>query len=151
MVTIKHQFFFLLLLVLPAGMLSAQSKTRQISKTIQILVTEEARIKAMIDKDSVALLQYLSPDLVYIHSNTLVESRQEHIHAITSGKIIYQIMDRSQNNVRFYGKIAINTGNIHVKGIISGNPFDVNMLYTAVYQKKKKRWLLLSWQTTRKP
>ncbi len=151
MVTIKHQFFFLLLLVLSGGMLSAQSNTKQTSKIIQILVTEEARFKAMIDRDSVALLQYLSPDLVYIHSNTLVESRQEHIHAITSGKIIYQIMDRSQNNVRFYGKIAINTGNIRVKGIISGNPFDVNMLYTAVYQKKKKRWLLLSWQTTRKP
>ncbi len=151
MVTPNKQSLLLLILALAGFRLLAQTNPRQTSKTIQLIVTEEARFKAMIDRDSVALLQYLSPDLVYIHSNALKETMHEHIRSITTGKIVYQVMDRSQNNVRFYGKIAINTGDIHVKGIISGNPFDINLLYTAVYRKKKKGWLLVSWQTTKKP
>jgi len=145
MVTPKHAFLLFFLLLLGEINLLAQSNMGQ------LLATEQSRFDAMIHRDTVTLQSLLAPDLVYIHSNALRETKAEHIRSVTSGKIVYENMERSNNSVRFYGKTAINTGDIHVKGIISGNPFDVRMLYTAVYRKIKKRWLLVSWQTTRQP
>ena len=145
MVTTKITPICCLLLIFFTASLSAQSIGAQ------VLDAEQARFDAMIAKDTVALERMLSKDLVYVHSNALKENKQDHIRSVASGKIVYQEMTHSENRVRIYRKIAINTGAIKVKGIISGNPFDVKMLYTAVYQKKKGRWQLLSWQTTRIP
>lgn len=145
MVTLKYPYLFLILFLLGGDNLVAQSNMTQ------VLANEQARFDAMIHRDTLALESLLSPDLVYIHSNALRETKADHVRSVISGKIVYEKMEPSNNSVRFFGKTAINTGDIHVKGIISGNPFDVKMLYTAVYRKKKKRWLLVSWQTTRQP
>lgn len=58
-------------------------------------------------------------------------------------------MDRETAQVRFYGKTSITNGTIKVKGLLSGNPFEVRMLYTAVYRKQHKNWQLVNWQSTR--
>ena len=116
-----------------------------------ILAVEQSRFEAMTRSDSVMLGGLLADDLVYIHSNALKESKSEHIQSIVSGKIVYQSMDRESVNVRLYGNIAISSGVIKVKGVFSGNPFEVKMLYTAVYRKKKRSWQLVNWQSTRLP
>lgn len=145
MVTTNFKPIFLLLLLLPVFSLVGQSKANK------VLGSEQARFDAMKARDTVALHRFLSDDLVYIHSNALRENKSDHIRSIVSGKIVYQSMDREGTTVRIFGETAITSGEIHVKGIISGNPFDVKMLYTAVYRKKKQRWQLVSWQTTRIP
>ena len=116
-----------------------------------VLDTEQHRFACMIAKDTASLEKLLADDLMYIHSNSMVENKQQHLSAISAGKIVYQSMKREAPSVRFYGKIAICNGSIQVKGLLNGNPFDVQMLYTAVYKKQGKNWLLANWQTTRRP
>lgn len=136
--------FFCLALNLSAGI-------AQDSAAKNVLDTEQHRFACMIAKDTLSLEKLLADDLMYIHSNSLVEHKQQHLSAISTGKIVYQSMKRESPNVRFYGKVAICNGSIQVKGLLNGNPFDVQMLYTAVYRKQGKNWLLVNWQTTRRP
>jgi len=104
----------------------------------------------MTERDTAQLRDYLSEELVYIHSNALKENRDEHISAVSTGKIIYQRMDRKRADVRLYRKTALVNGEIQVAGLLNNTPFDVFMLYTAVYRKKKGKWQLINWQSTRR-
>lgn len=117
----------------------------------RVLATELNRFDAMIRQDSAALSAFLADDLLYIHSNAMIEHKLEHLQSVASGHIRYQSMQRQAATVRMYGKIAVCTGTVLVKGIISGNPFEVSLLYTSIYRKKKAGWLLVNWQSTRQP
>lgn len=122
----------------------AQSKCDQ-----KILDAELRRFEAMTRRDTVALHQLLTDDLVYLHSNALLENKQEHLGAIATGKLVYQTMTRTQAAVRRYGRTAIVNGNVRVAGILNGNAFEVRLAYSAVYRKQGRRWRLANWQSTR--
>lgn len=116
-----------------------------------VLAAEQMRFDAMVKKDTVALRSMLSDDLIYIHSNSLQESKKEHIAAIGTGSIDYQSMQRVSVQVRLFGKVAVTNGNVRVKGLLNQTNFEVNLAYTAIYKKKKKSWQLVNWQSTRIP
>jgi ketosteroid isomerase-like protein len=134
-----------------AVMITASQATAQSQRKEQILASELTRFRMMTERDTARLRDYLSEDLIYVHSNTMKENREEHISAISTGRIIYQRMDRKQAGVRLYGRTAIVNGEIQVTGLLNNTPFDVFMLYTAVYRKNKGNWQLINWQTTRRP
>jgi hypothetical protein len=136
-------FFPLLFLPLFAF---AQSKTEQ-----QILDTELRRFEAMVGKDTVLLRDLLADDLVYIHSNTLTENKQEHISAISTGRLVYEKMTREQARVRRYGKMALINGIVQVNVILNQKRLEMRLAYTAVYRKKGGAWRLVNWQSTRVP
>ncbi len=121
----------------------------QSNNTRTVLAVEQARFDAMIQSDTIKLETLLDKKLLYIHSNGLKETKKDHIRSIGTRKIVYQQMNRAENSIRFFGKTAISAGVIQVKGILSGTPFDVRMLYTAIYRKRKHKWLLVNWQSTR--
>jgi len=117
----------------------------------KILATELLRFEAMVKKDTASLQRMLSDDLIYIHSNSLQESKNDHLVAIGSGSIVYQNMQRVSAQVRQYGKMAVTNGNLRAKGLVNKSVFEVNLAYTAIYKRKKKHWQLVNWQSTRIP
>jgi hypothetical protein len=114
-----------------------------------ILDTEAKRFEAMIHQDTVLLKKLLADDLVYIHSNAYLENKTQHLEAVGTGSIQYQSIERVSVSSRQYGKVAINNGIAHVKGVFKTTPFDVQFRYTAIYRKNKKIWQLCNWQSTR--
>ena len=140
-----RKLYFFLFLALPLFSL-AQSKTEQ-----KILDTELRRFEAMTRKDTLALRDLLADDLVYIHSNTLTESKKEHITNIATGYLIYEKMTREQAKVRRYGKVALSNGVVQVRGILKEKTFEMRLAYTAVYRKKGGTWRLVNWQSTKVP
>jgi len=138
----RHWYVWFALFLPFAGL--AQSGHNQ-----KILDVEQRRFEAMIRKDTAALRNMLTNDLVYLHSNALQEDKAEHIGAIVSGRLVYQKMTREQTNVRRYGRTALVNGIVQVSGILNGTPFDVRLAYSAVYRKKGGRWRLANWQSTR--
>lgn len=114
-----------------------------------VLETEARRFEFMTKSDTIALAPMLADDLVYMHSNGLTESKIQHLNAISTGRLHYNTMHREEAHVRLYGKIAITNGLLHAMGVLNGNPFDLHLRYTAVYQKQKHGWRLLNWQSTR--
>lgn len=101
--------------------------------------------------DTTALSPMLSGKLHYVHSNALRENKTEHLEAISTKKLVYQNMERESASVRHYGRTAIVNGVVRVTGKLSGNAFEVRLLYMAVYRKKRGQWRLLNWQSTRIP
>lgn len=114
-----------------------------------VLQTESQRFDLMTKSDTTALSGLLSADLIYIHSNGLTETKPEHLSAIAAGRLKYNTMQREEATVRLYGKMAITNGLLHAVGILNGNAFDIHLRYTAIYQKQRKTWRLLNWQSTR--
>ncbi len=139
------RYFFLLAFVHVLSIGQAQS-----AKDGAVLDAEQARFDAMTRRDTNYLKDVLSDDLIYVHSNALTETKQQHIQAILTGKIIYEKMTREPNTtVRRYGKMALTNGIVGVKGQINGTAFDIRIRYAATYRKHKKLWQLVNWQSTR--
>jgi hypothetical protein len=111
--------------------------------------SEQQRFEAMVKRDTITLKKLLADDLVYIHSNAYLENKAQHLEAVGTGSIQYQSIERVSVQTRQYGKVAINNGVAHVKGVFKTTPFDVQFRYTAVYRKRKKIWQLCNWQSTR--
>lgn len=126
--------------------LSAQSAQAQ-----KVLENESKRFAAMTRADTATLKHLLADELVYIHSNAMVENKPEHLAAIGTRKLVYEKMERESATVRFYGKTALVNGTVKVRGILKGNTFELPLLYLAVYRKKHGTWLLVNWQSTRIP
>lgn len=139
---ISHFFLFFLFPLFAF----AQSKAQQ-----KILDTELRRFEAMTRKDTALLRALLADDLVYLHSNTLTESKKEHITNIAAGRLIYEKMTREQVKVRRYGKTALTNGIVQVRGVLNEKTFEMRLAYTAVYRKKSGVWRLANWQSTRVP
>lgn len=134
---------FLLILFAFAGNLAAQPPVEAV---------EDDRFRAQVRKDVETLSELLSDDLVYIHSNSLTETKADFLKSITSGKIVYQEMRATgERSYRYLGRVALSNGTVLVKGLLDGNPFEAQLRYTAVYHKQKNRWLLVSWQSTKIP
>jgi Domain of unknown function (DUF4440) len=112
---------------------------------------ELARFEAMTRRDTMALRGMLHDELLYVHSNWLAEDKSAHIEAIRTGKIVYaQIRSEVLRRKRWHRTTMIN-GIAQVEGSFNGTPFSLNLRYTSVYRKVKGRWLLLNWQSTKKP
>lgn len=116
-----------------------------------ILSSEAQRFKAQVEQDTDALQLLLHDDLYYLHSNGLTESKADFISSVQSGKITYQEMYPVESRLRRFGKTAVVTGLVQVKGLYQGQSFDIGLYYTSIYRKERGRWQLLNWQSTRKP
>lgn len=55
----------------------------------QVLAAEDARFAAMIRADAAELGEWLAEDLQYVHSSAVVETREQLLDSITSGRIRY--------------------------------------------------------------
>ena len=139
----KKIFFCFALLVAGLIQLSAQDNA--------IFESEQARFKAQVEQNGTALQSLLHNDLYYLHSNGLIETKADFIASVNSGKITYQEMFPIERALKRFGKTAIITGLVLVRGSYQGQSFSITLYYTSVYRKEDGRWQLLNWQSTRKP
>jgi len=117
-----------------------------------IVLSEQMRFSAQISQDTAALHRLLADDLVYIHSNALVETKTDFIRSVGGGGIRYLAMSStSPAEIRQWGKTAVAVGIVSVRGLYQGTEFDMRLRYTSVYRKNKGIWQLSSWQSTRLP
>lgn len=116
-----------------------------------VFSAEAQRFKAQVEQNTDALQLLLHDDLYYLHSNGLVETKADFITSVQSGKITYQEMYPVESRLRRFGKTAIITGLVKVRGLYKGQSFDIGLYYTSVYRKERGRWQLLNWQSTRQP
>ncbi len=110
---------------------------------------ERQRFEAMTTKNIALLKEMLSDDLTYLHSNGLLEDKQQHLNNISTGYLTYSTLRPETMAVRVHGRSAIGNGIVHVTGVANGKPFDIRLRYTDVYFKKKGKWQLAAWQSLR--
>ncbi|MEO0726579.1 MAG: nuclear transport factor 2 family protein [Bacteroidota bacterium] len=147
MIKIKYDKFLFACVFFLIGLTQSGAQ----SKYEDIFQSEQQRFKAQVQQDGKALQLLLHNDLYYLHSNGLVETKADFIASVNSGKITYQEMFPIERSLKRFGKTAIITGLVLVRGLYQGQSFDIKLYYTSVYRKESGRWQLLNWQSTRKP
>lgn len=115
-----------------------------------VLKAHVQRLDAMVRRDTIDLAPRLADELQYRHSNGLLEDKRLHIQNVGKGAIVYQrFTPLEEPKVTRYGRVSLLTGVLRVEGLYQGTAFDVKLAFSAFYVKRKKRWLLAAWQSTK--
>ncbi len=136
----KKLFPILLLLSLPQVHF-AQADAAAEARVLQ-LHHDKFRWMTMAQLDSLGLV--LDDRVRYIHSNGWVESRTEVLENLRSKKLSYQAVTVEEAQARAYEKSVVVVGKGKFQVALDGKPLEINLLYTEVYVRHKKRWKLVS-------
>ena len=124
---------FCLLLYMP---LSAQIQG-------DVLQLHASKFRWMIDRNLDSLAMLLHPELRYIHSNGWVESRDDVLENIRSGKLVYKMVEieTSSMHKRKTSAMVVGKGIFHVS--LDGNDITIHLKYEEHYKKLHKGWQLI--------
>lgn len=140
----KNIFFFLLFLSF-SMVVFAQSKDEQ-----AIIQLDKQRFDAQINKDTITLNLLFSNDLIYTHSSALTESKQEFVRKIGNGQWDYREVNIEKVQARIYHKnTAVINGTAKINLWQTDKMITIYLAYTDIWVKKKGKWQMVSWQSTR--
>jgi hypothetical protein len=131
--------------------LSAAPAASQGHPVAGVLRVEQLRFAAMMQGDTASLRGFLADELVYTHSNAMVETKALHLAAIATGKTVYQSIAPDSMGFHIYGDVAVGSGIVKSRGTLNGTPFDVTLRVSTVHLMRDGRWQLALWQSTRIP
>lgn len=118
----------------------------------RVLAAEDARFAAMVAADAGEMRRWFVGDLEYVHSNGQVESRDQLIDTITSGRMKYVAVTPVDRQVVLLGPAAAMVrGRGRFQVAAGGNAMDLQIRYLAVYGIQDGVWQLRSWQSLRTP
>ncbi len=125
----------------------AQSSVEQ-----DVLSLSKRKFEWMIHKQLDSLAMILDERLLYVHSNGWVESRNEVLDDIQSGKLTYQSVEIKSATARVYQKnTAIVNGSGKFQVMMNGNSLTIELSYTEVYIRERGKWWLASRHANRMP
>ena len=136
--------------ILRAGSASGAQECSGTITVEEALQAEDARFKAQMGGDGAAMKKLFGDDLVYIHSSTVVDTKQSFIESITSGNVKYSSMSRGVSTVRTYGGVAIVSGSAKFEVTVKGENRTLDLLYHAIWAKRIAGAQFISWQATKK-
>lgn len=117
----------------------------------EALNAEQMRHAAQTSGDFAAMEKIFSPDLVYVHSSSVVDTKQSYIESMRSGAVVYKVMTQTDVEVRTFGCIAILTGNGKYDVRVNGKDVTVPLRFHSVWKKSDGALQYVSWQSTRIP
>jgi hypothetical protein len=134
----------LYLFVFVVFQLSNSAFAQQPNQEEQIIRLSKRKFEWLVTKNIDSLKMILDDQAKYVHSNGWIQTKQEVLDDVVSGKLDYREVIVSEANVRVYPGLAILLGKGKFSGIVNANLFSMELLYTEVYVKKGEKWLLTS-------
>ncbi len=125
-----------------AFVLNAQNENQAKEKTI--LQLHETKFGWLVNKQYDSLKSILDEQLMYIHSNGWIESKDDIIADLKSGKLNYLGVKVTESKARIFKGTGIVTGKGTFNVIMDGKPIELQLMYSEVYIEKKKGWKLVS-------
>ena len=102
------------------------------------------------DLDALAAL--LAPDLAYIHSNGVAESRTRYLAQVKKGFYRYGRIRARRVTTAVAGNLALRRGRLAMDVATDGGPLvTVDLHHTLVWRRHGRGWRLLLRQATRIP
>lgn len=119
-------------------------------QAIAVLAADAARRAALVGGEFEPLEALLAPDLIYIHSNGLVEDRETYIRQISQGIYRYAAMEAAEQDVETIGDLALLQGRVLITpktldGVI--RPL-LNCRSIMIWRENDGRWQLKFYQGT---
>ena len=111
---------------------------------------ERALYDAMVARDFAAFERLLAPELVYVHSTAVAESRAEYLAGVSQGLYEYESVASRAVRVRGDGAIVLMDGICDMRVGAKGQPPQtIHLLFVLVWSKAPSGWRLLHRHATR--
>lgn len=108
-----------------------------------IIAADEQRRAALNANDADALAALLSADLVYIHSNGLVDDRQGYVDRVCAGPGRYSNVTVKAFRVRRDGGVAVCDGEVSFDhGLPGKTPMKIHAHFLAIWKLEGGTWRL---------
>ena len=146
----KTKWSYFLLTFLGFIILSNTSLTQQ-NESSRLKNLCENKFDWLISKQTDSLNNLLDDRLLYIHSNGLIETKEDVIDHLLTGKLIYLQVDLDDLTVRISGSTGLVTGTGLFHGKMDGKEFAAKLLFTEVYIKENQQWQLISRHANKLP
>jgi ketosteroid isomerase-like protein len=118
----------------------------------EILAAERALYDAMSAKDFAAQERILHPDLSYVHSTAVVETRTAYLAGVAAGLYDYGAIASRDVRIRIDGDTAVSYGIVDMHVAAEGEPKELlHLIYVLAWARHEGRWRLLLRQATRMP
>jgi hypothetical protein len=114
----------------------------------EIAALEERRYAAMIGADGETLKQLFDDRAIYTHSSGVPDTKTYYIESLTTGRLKYHSIDRSNQEIVMFDHTALVKVNtkLHVT-----NPSGDKIIYgqgTAVWTQVHGAWKFIAWHST---
>ena len=136
-----QKFFFILLIASLPGFCMGQSS---------FLKEAAAKLdKALIAKDTLVLKQLLHKNVTYGHSNGWVETKDEVVGNLVSGKMAYNKIDIKNIKWIVSNNVATLRNTSEISYVKDDKPGELHLHVVQVWLKTNKGWQLLTRQSTK--
>jgi len=111
---------------------------------------EESWRKAILNADIPAMDALLADDYMAITASGTLQTREETLARMRSGRLHFTSLELSDRKVRFYGTTALVTSLATVSGSNAEGPVEGNFRYTRVYVRNEHGvWKIVSFEASR--
>jgi ketosteroid isomerase-like protein len=118
----------------------------------EVLQAEQDLYRAMIARDFAALERILSPDIAYVHSTAVAETREEYLAAVAAGLYEYESIASREVRVRIHGVVALVDGICDMRVGAGGGPKElIHLLFVLAWTRQDGGWRLEHRHATRIP
>jgi len=129
---------------------SALPRTEKHESHHEIDQLEEAWRTAMLKADSAAMGSLLADDFIAITVNGTLQTKEETLAKLSSGKRRLTSLELSDRRVRFYGSTALVTSKAVVRGANADGEISGSYRYTRVYIRNAQgKWKIVSFEASR--
>lgn len=138
--------FAVVALALPAyaGFAQREDNRHQIDKL------EDAWRNAVLTSDTKAMDGLLSPDYMAITPSGTLQTRDDTLATLRSGRIHFTTLDISDRKVRFYGLTAVVTSQANIEATTPEGPVAGHYWYTRIYARNPQgQWKIVSFEASR--
>lgn len=115
----------------------------------ELKALEDRRYQAMVVADVAVLNELLAEDMVYTHSNAVIDNKKSYIDGIVSKRWAYAAAERPEETITVFGDTARIIG--HVRLTLNnpdGSKRSVNARFLNLWVKRQNRWQMVAWQST---
>lgn len=112
---------------------------------------ETERFAAVVAGDFDTFASYCHPELVYTHSNAVVDSLESYLEKCRNGFYDYLSVDHPVHRISIVGDVAIVVGEMNAELLVDGVPKRLANASLAVWVNGAEGWRLLAFQPTVKP
>ncbi|WP_278264372.1 nuclear transport factor 2 family protein [Nocardia sp. AG03] len=126
--------------------MSGDTLATEIESTIRAL--EDTRYAAVLAGDIDGFTDLVHPDLVYTHSNAVVDTLDSYLDKLRSGFYVYHDIEHPIDRIVVVGDVAVVAGEMNAEITAGGVRKRLRNRAQAVWVRHDGRWLLLAYGPT---
>ena len=139
-----------LLLALCALPLAGMPRAQRHERRHEIDQLEEVWRNAVLKNDAAAMSSLLADDYVAITPTGMVQTKEQALANVRSGRVHFTMLEISDRKVRFYGAAAIVTSTANVQATAPDGNLSGSYRYTRVYARDAQGvWKIVSFEANR--